>query len=97
MHFNSLAHVDHATGRTETYFVGPTSGFQEPVFIPRNADAPEGDGYLAAIVSRYDEMRSDLMVLDAQRIAEGPLATIRLPLRMRTGLHGNWVPAPRAS
>jgi len=97
MFFNTLAHVDHATGKTDTYFVGPTSGFQEPVFIPRSANAPEGDGYLAALANRYDEMRSDLVILDAMRLADGPVATVRLPLRLRAGLHGNWVPGDHLS
>jgi hypothetical protein len=29
-------------------------------------------------------------MFDALRIAEGPVATVKLPLRLRTGLHGNW-------
>lgn len=91
MFFNTLAHIDHATGRTTSHFAGPTSGFQEPVFIPRRANGPEGDGYLAALVNRYEEMRSDLVVLDASRLDDGPIATVKLPLRLRTGLHGNWV------
>jgi len=37
-------------------------------------------------------MRSDLLLFDAQRVDEGPLATIKLPLRLRFGLHGNWLP-----
>ncbi len=93
MFFNTLAHVDHATGKTESYFCGPTSGFQEPVFIPRGADAPEGEGYIAAVVNRYEELRCDVVVLDAMRVTDGPVATIRLPFRLRPGLHGNWVPA----
>jgi len=36
-------------------------------------------------------MRSDLLLWDAQQIADGPIATIRLPLRLRNGLHGTWV------
>jgi hypothetical protein len=29
-------------------------------------------------------------MFDALRIADGPIATVKLPLRLRTGLHGNW-------
>jgi carotenoid cleavage dioxygenase len=43
-------------------------------------------------VNRYDEMRSDLVVLDAQHLDDGPVATVKLPLRLRQGLHGSWVP-----
>jgi carotenoid cleavage dioxygenase len=65
---------------------------QEPTFIPKSDKSNEGEGYLVALVNRYDEMRSDLVLLDAQHVDEGPVATIRLPLRLRQGLHGSWVP-----
>lgn len=48
---------------------------------------------MLVLVNRLLENRNDLVVLDAQRIDEGPLATIHLPIRLRSGLHGNWVPA----
>ena len=31
------------------------------------------------------------LLFDAQRVDEGPVATIHIPMRMRFGLHGNWV------
>ena len=36
--------------------------------------------------------RADLVILDAQRLDEGPLATVRLPLRAIGQIHGWWVP-----
>jgi carotenoid cleavage dioxygenase len=92
MFINCLGHIDLATGKEQTYFVGPTSTLQEPTFIPKSENAPEGEGYLVALANRYDEMRSDLLILDAQHLSDGPIATVRLPLRLRQGLHGNWVP-----
>ncbi len=35
--------------------------------------------------------RDDLLILDAQRLAEGPLATVRMPFRIYTQIHGWWV------
>lgn len=90
---NGFAHVDVTTGKSERWLAGPTSTVQEPVFAPRSPDAPEGDGYVIGLVNRLDEMRSDLVVLDAQHVDEGPVAVVHLPLRLRNGLHGNWVPA----
>lgn len=90
---NGIAHLDVTTGETRRWLPGPTATVQEPVFAPRSPDAAEGDGYVIALVNRLDEMRSDLVVLDAQRVDEGPLAVARLPIRLRNGLHGNWVPA----
>jgi len=89
---NTLAHLDLATGRERTWWCGPASSLQEPAFIPRSARAPEGDGYIVMLCNRLAEMRSDLLLFDAQRIDEGPIATAYLPLRLRPGLHGNWHP-----
>jgi carotenoid cleavage dioxygenase len=92
MFINCLGHIDLSTGKEERYFCGPKSTLQEPTFIPKSDNAAEGEGYLVALVNRYDEMRSDLVVLDAQHLDDGPVATVKLPLRLRQGLHGSWVP-----
>lgn len=88
--YNSLAHLDLSTGKTETYYPGDTHMVQEPVFIPRNEAADEGDGYLLALVNNYATMTSELHLLDVKNFGKA-LAIILLPLRLRQGLHGNWV------
>ena len=87
---NTLAHLDVTTGKKKTWWCGPVSSLQEPCFIPKSKDAPEGEGYVVGLANRLKEMRSDLLMFDAQHIDEGPIATLRLPLRLRPGLHGNW-------
>jgi carotenoid cleavage dioxygenase len=87
---NTLGHLDHATGQTHSWWAGATSSLQEPAFVPKSADSGEGEGWIVAVCNRLDEWRSDLLMFDALRIEEGPLATVRLPVRLRTGLHGNW-------
>jgi carotenoid cleavage dioxygenase len=44
-----------------------------------------------ALINRYGEMRSDLLILDAENVDGEPVATVRLPLRLRNGLHGTWL------
>jgi carotenoid cleavage dioxygenase-like enzyme len=90
MFINCWGHIDHATGKEDAYWVGPRSSLQEPAFVPKSKDAAEGEGYIIGLANRLTEMRSDLLVLDAQRLSAGPIATIRLPVRLRNGLHGNW-------
>lgn len=92
MFINCIGHIDLATGKEKEFYVGPRATLQEPTFIPKSQKAGEGEGYLVALVNRYDEMRSDLILLDAQHVDEGPIATVHLPLRLRQGLHGSWVP-----
>lgn len=88
--YNSLVHLDESTGKTEVYFPGRTHLVQEPVFIPRAGSTEEGDGYLMALVNNYHTMSSELHLLDCRDFTKAR-AIILLPLRLRAGLHGNWV------
>jgi carotenoid cleavage dioxygenase-like enzyme len=88
--FDVLAHVDHATGKRTTYQLPKGDVTSEPVFVPRRAKAPEGDGYLLATVWRAAEKRSDLVVLDATALDKGPVAVAELSHRVPFGFHGNW-------
>ncbi|KAL4891706.1 carotenoid oxygenase [Aspergillus ambiguus] len=90
--YNSLAHVDVTTGSTEIYFPGKTHMVQEPVFIPRVGSTTEGDGYVLALVNNYDTMSSELHLVDTNDFSRAK-AIILLPIRLRQGLHGNWVDA----
>ncbi len=81
------------TGETTQLFAGAVSGFSEPQFIPAPQDAPEGDGYLIGAVNNFEEMRSDIAIVDAMRLEEGPIARIKLPFRLHTQVHGWWASA----
>jgi len=87
---SSIAHVDHATGKTTTWSADANTSLQEPCFIPRSEGAAEGDGYIITVATRIKEMRTDVFLLDALHLNEGPLATLHLPLRLRPGYHGSW-------
>lgn len=93
--FNCLGHYtwdlddELATGEEDVYFAGPTCTFQEPTFIPKGDK--EGEGWLIALVNHLDVLRNDVVILDAQNLSKGPVATIHLPLKLKLGLHGNWV------
>ncbi|KAL1970559.1 hypothetical protein VTN77DRAFT_4203 [Rasamsonia byssochlamydoides] len=86
--YNAVGHLDFKHDIYETYFPGPTHFVQEPVFIPRSQE--EGDGYLIMLVNNYSTMSSELHIIDTKRFTE-PQAIVKLPLRLRPGLHGNWV------
>ncbi len=66
--YNAWTRFDHAQRRTQSFIVGGDSGVQECCFVPRSARAPEGDGYLIGVVDREVERRSDLVIVDAQRL-----------------------------
>jgi carotenoid cleavage dioxygenase-like enzyme len=91
MGMGAIGCFDHTEGTLSTWEPG-ASGVQEPNFVVRPG-APEGEGYLLTLVNRLAENRSDLAILDAHRLDDGPLAVLRLPVRVRSTFHGMWVPA----
>lgn len=88
---STLGFMDYASGRQVTWWGGERAHLQEPCFVPRSPDAPEGDGYIVLLVDDVVANLSDLVILDAQAIDKGPVARVKLPFRLRAGLHGNWV------
>lgn len=88
--FDRLVHIDHANGGRQVWQAGPKDNVSEPVFVPRHADAAEGDGWIVALAYRAAENVSELVVFEARDLARGPVATARLPRRVPNGFHGNW-------
>ncbi|MCG8591844.1 MAG: carotenoid oxygenase family protein [Proteobacteria bacterium] len=89
----AIVHFDLKTGKRMSHKLDPGCACGEPIFVPRSADAPEGDGFLLATVYRGETNRSEVVVLDAQNVADAPLARVKLPHRVPYGFHGNWRPA----
>ena len=60
---------------------------------------PGHEGYRIFLVDRHDENQSEMFAAEPD-LQRGPIARIKIPLRLRVGVHGNWVPAavfPRLS
>jgi carotenoid cleavage dioxygenase len=89
----TLTRFDHQT-RTDTYFdFGAGVSLAEACFAPRSATAREGEGYLMAVKTNSNENgRGDLVIMDAEHLGDGPVATVRLPIRAVGQVHGWWVP-----
>lgn len=88
--FGSIFRHDFESGTHVRYELPDGDVTGEPVFVPRSPDAPEGVGFLLSIVYRGSENRSDLIILDAENVGDGPLACAQLPHRVPYGFHGNW-------
>ena len=88
--FNAVVCHDFSSARRDQYVLPEGDVTGEPVFVPRSRKAEEGDGYLLSVVYRAAENRSDLIVLDASSVADGPIACAELPHRVPYGFHGNW-------
>jgi carotenoid cleavage dioxygenase-like enzyme len=88
--FNAIAHVDLASGRRVVHQLPDGDATGEPVFVPRSAAAPEGDGWIVSLIYRGAQDTSDFAVFEARDIAAGPIATAHIPRRVPHGFHGNW-------
>jgi carotenoid cleavage dioxygenase-like enzyme len=88
---NCYGRFDLATGKLSSYFAGDTHSLQEVCFIPRSKSSEEGDGYIIGVASNYAEMRSELIIADAQHLEDGDVARVILPFRATAQVHGRWM------
>ena len=89
---NSLFHHDLASQARQEYAFGATHVGGEFVFVPAEADAQEGVGWLLGLVVDTATNTTELRILDAQSVGAGPVARIQIPHRVPPGFHGNWIP-----
>ncbi len=55
--------------------------------------ACEDDGYLVCFIHDEDAHQSECLIIDAQHLEAGPVATIVMPFRVPYGFHAGWVSA----
>jgi carotenoid cleavage dioxygenase len=82
---------DLETGARQVHDFGEGRVPGEFVFVPRNAQAAEGDGWLIGYVIDKTDETTDFVILDAQRFEGAPQAVVKLPHRIPPGFHGNWI------
>src|SRR5690606_14633859 len=87
--FNTLVRLEPGSGRTTTFSLGPTWTFSEPIHIASTAPGHEGD--LAAAIDDHGRYLSEIARSEAASSPKGPIARIKLPIRLRAQVHGNWV------
>ncbi len=87
---NCVGRFDMDAGRLDTLFVGSDGTLQEACFVPKQNGASEGEGYLVAVYSNLAASRSELIVVDAERMEE--LGRVILPFEISVQVHGVWAP-----
>ncbi|WP_062433809.1 carotenoid oxygenase family protein [Herbidospora daliensis] len=90
--FDGVTKHDLLTGKEETYKLPANVYGSEPAMAPRAGAAAEDDGYLVTLTTDMNHDRSECLIFDAARVADGPLARIRLPERISSGTHATWAP-----
>ena len=82
---------DLETGETLTRDFGEGRHPGEFVFVPRDKDAGEDEGWLVGLVIDAGNETSELTILNADDFLGEPQAVIHVPHRIPPGFHGNWV------
>ncbi|MEN9719158.1 MAG: hypothetical protein RIQ99_2036, partial [Pseudomonadota bacterium] len=82
---------DLEAGTRSQHDFGPGRVPGEFVFVPRRADAAEGDGWVMGYVIDTATETTDLVILDAANVAAAPVASVHIPHRIPPGFHGNWL------
>lgn len=83
--------TDWSSGRTRTFDFGAGHVVDEMVFAPRPGGTAEDDGWLIGPSLNLDARVTELHVLDAARIEDGPVATWRAEAALPAAFHGIWV------
>jgi len=89
--FDGVMKYDNASGVTAEFRYGPDRHGGEAVFAPRLGSASEDDGYLVCFVHDEADNQSECLIIDAQNIEAGPIASIIMPFRVPYGFHAGWV------
>ena len=81
---------DLISGKEEIWSFAPRGFAGEPIFVPRPNGTDEDDGWVLAQFYNAERRCSELAILDAKRIEQGPVATLKLHHHIPYGLHGNF-------
>ena len=90
--FGGLIKHDMTTGDDEVWDTGPAAHSGRVAVRPRRTRG-EDAGYLLTYVHDEATDKSELVVIDATEVADGPIAQVELPARVPYGFHAAWVPA----
>jgi carotenoid cleavage dioxygenase len=91
--FDGLARLDIGRG-TRDRFRWPEGVYgSESPMIPRRGGEAEDDGWVVTFVSDTRADVSECQIFDARRLADGPVACVRLPERISSGTHACWAGA----
>ncbi len=91
--FDGVMKYDNESGATTEFRYGPHRHGGEAVFAPRVDSASEDDGYLVCFIHDEADNQSECLIIDAQNIEGGPVATVMMPFRVPYGFHAGWVSA----
>ena len=91
--FHQLVKRDLESGSSERHDYGDGVHTEEHLFVPRPGGSAEDDGWLVGTLLDYRRRATGVVVLDARRPGDGPLAEAWLDEALPLGFHGCFSPA----
>ena len=88
--YDSVRRVDLEGGSVERFTYAADHLVEEHLFVPRPGSTREGQGWLLGTTLHWPSRRTMLNLLDAERLADGPVARAWLPMPAPLGFHGAW-------
>lgn len=88
--FHGIARVDTETGAVDRWSAGPRRLCSPPAFAARPGSTEEGDGWLLTWVLDGDSGQTDVVIHDARKVSEGPVATVHLDAPLPGVSHSNF-------
>lgn len=88
--FAGLTKHDLETGKSVDYDYGTDRFGSEAPFVPRIGAKSEDDGYIVTFVTDMVADQSELVILDALQLDQGPVCRLKLPHRISSGTHSTW-------
>jgi carotenoid cleavage dioxygenase-like enzyme len=90
--FNGFVKTDVTNGRKTSCRLPKGVFASEAPFCPRPGATDEDDGWLVSFTTDMNEDKSECVIFDAKQIEKGPIARVRLPMRISSGTHATWAP-----
>jgi carotenoid cleavage dioxygenase len=91
--FSGLVRTDVETGAKSKYAFPKGVYASEAPFCPRDGATTEDDGYLVTFTTDTVNDASECQIFDARAPDRGPIARVRLPMKISSGTHAAWAPA----
>ncbi|MGP3690920.1 carotenoid oxygenase family protein [Streptomyces sp. IBSNAI002] len=88
--FTTVARYDTERGETDIHDYGPGHLVSEPLFVPRDPDLLDEQGWLIAYQTHLATAATNIVIFNAQSVADGPLCTLPVPESLGYTFHGQW-------
>jgi carotenoid cleavage dioxygenase len=93
--FEGINRYDQQSGAIQRHDHGAGRFGGEAVFAPRPGASREDDGWVMTYVHDEGAGSDELLILDARDLEAGPVARVRIPVRIPYGFHATWVDGTR--